>query len=70
MPDVAQEDIEYRGWHIYRNSFTAHHRWRKVMWCYVHKDYDGPEDNRSGACATVYACKSEIDAYEEEHADG
>lgn len=33
---------------------------------YVHKDYDGPEDNRAGWAWTVAECKAEIDEWHEE----
>lgn len=32
-----------------------------MVWGYVHKDYDGPEDSRHGYCATFTECLDEID---------
>lgn len=34
---------------------------------YVHKDYDGPEDNRAGWARTVAECKDEIDEWHADH---
>ena len=70
-------DIEYRGFRIYQNDFTAHHDWAKVSWLYVHEDYDPtpidsygpPSDYRCGACSSVEACKQEIDWLIEDEAE-
>jgi hypothetical protein len=35
--------------------------WREFAWTYVHKDYDGPEDNRFGYAESPEACVAEID---------
>lgn len=63
------DPILYGDWRIYENDFRAHHDWRTVRWLYVHDDYDGPEDDRSGFAASIEACKAEIDEWEEEHAE-
>lgn len=49
--------MKYRGYTITRE----HPPIPGVWWAYVHKDYDGPEDNRSGHESSPEACKDAID---------
>jgi hypothetical protein len=38
-------------------------------WQWVHKDYDGPEDNRAGHAESLEACKTAVDDWWEDHFD-
>ena len=49
--------IKYKGWIIE----TSPHDYRFPVW-FVHEEYDGPEDNRSGMAKSVEAAKEEIDS--------
>jgi hypothetical protein len=51
----------YRGYFIYPAEYAV----PDSRFQYVHKDYDGPEDNRFGYGATVEECKAEIDDLED-----
>lgn len=57
---VAQH-IEYKNYIISPNLFNAY----LVAWCYAHKDYNGPEDNRFGYEASIEACQTTIDDIED-----
>ena len=53
------EIIKYWDFEIEPDNDTPH-RW--VCFGYVHKDYDGTEDDdRHGYCGTLEECKQEID---------
>lgn len=52
----GKERVDYRGYEVYRvNGFAGYN------WEYIHKDYDGPEDNRFGHCRNFAECLDEID---------
>lgn len=54
-------EIEYAEYKITRaQSYTRH------KYAYVHKEYDGPEDNRLGYCMTIEQCIEEIDEKNED----
>lgn len=61
-PDVApsppwgSEMVKYRDYEIYRESGFAGYDWS-----YIHKDFDGEEDNRSGRAKSFLDCILEID---------
>lgn len=40
-----------------------------MQWCWEHKDFDGPEDNRYGYCPTVEDCMAEIDAVHDDEVE-
>ena len=48
--------IEYANWTRPSAAFDVDYR---------HEDYDGPEDNRCGAAASVEACVTEIEELED-----
>jgi hypothetical protein len=50
--------ITYRDYEVYLNPnwMTSNDRW-----AYMHKDFDGPEDNRYGYTASEQEAKDEID---------
>lgn len=54
-----EQRIEYRGCTIIFDPKPIPDR--RHDWDWTHKDYDGPPDNRLGACASVEECKAEID---------
>lgn len=56
--NIGTRELEYRGYTISR------HEWMPYQ--YVHKDYDGPEDNRCGTEQSVVACFMEIDCAEDD----
>lgn len=52
----------YRGYEITVGPcYTPDSRWQ-----FIHKDYDGPEDDRIGLAASIDDCKAEIDCQIEE----
>jgi hypothetical protein len=68
----SSNPIRYGDWSIYLNDFSAHPQAWQVGWLYVHDDFDGADDandGRCGACASVDACKAEIDDREADQAD-
>lgn len=54
----------YGKWRIYYDPPPIPDR--SMDWHYVHEDYDGPGDSRHGHCASLEACKQEIDEREDE----
>jgi hypothetical protein len=57
LAEADSRPVEYGDWLITR-AWTGGTQWD---WQYIHKDYDGPGDQRIGYCATVADCKAEID---------
>lgn len=53
----GNERVLYRDYEVARLELT----FGGMVWGYVHKDYDGPEDSRHGYCATFTDCLDEID---------
>ena len=53
--------MKYKQFYIERNPPEA----RQFKWHYVHKDYDGWEDTRTGSCKTVLECIAEINSEDE-----
>jgi len=51
--------MKYRGYTIDHNPPPIPNR--RWDWQYHHEDYDGPEDDRCGAVASLEAAKAEID---------
>ena len=51
--------IEYKGYKIYPSTVA------NKVYEFVHKDYDGHEDNRCGSGKTIEECKESIDLLEE-----
>lgn len=48
---------------VYREEWLIYYMITCDLFCYVHKDYDGPDapDSRIGNAETVEECKAEID---------
>lgn len=57
-PEFVGPYIEYRGYIVEPHWFFG--------WQYVHKDYDGPEDNRAGHENTYEDCLVAIDEREDD----
>lgn len=51
--------IEYKGYKIYPSTVA------NKFWEFVHKDYDGHEDNRCGSGKSIEECKESIDLLED-----
>ena len=57
---AARDQIEYRNYHVSPD-------WCGFgFWEYAHKDYDGPEDNRSGVSRHLMDALLQIDQMEDE----
>lgn len=50
--------FEYRDYKIYKSD-------EPKIWEFVHKDYDGHEDNRCGSGKSIEECKESIDLLED-----
>lgn len=56
--------LAYGDWYIYPNDPPPPiPGWQKFAWAFVHKDYDGPGDNRSGYAESEQACRETIDEF-------
>jgi len=62
------DKTEYRDFLIFPTGFYAHPDWHKTAFTYMHRDYDGDDDHRSGSAPSEDACKAEIDAWYEDNA--
>jgi hypothetical protein len=49
----------YKDYKIYPSTAAS------GMWEFVHKDYDGHEDNRCGSGISIEECKESIDLIED-----
>lgn len=57
LPGTTYDNpIWFGDWRIYLSD----HPCKGFEWCYVHKDYDGPEDNRHGFVSSVEEAQTEI----------
>lgn len=62
-PDFTDKGFkkEYKGYVISMAPLYTRFKWQ-----YVHKEYDGPEDDRLGYCNTIEQCIEEIDEKNED----
>lgn len=59
---IGKHPVHYKGYIIEEVS----NPWPHCSIEYVHKDYDGPPDNRCGQCDSIQAAMEHIDELEDE----